>query len=88
MVKSYKLKHSYYTFHIHLFESEKGKRKIETYRDGNYYDMNNDRDSLKSVDTYQLKIYRWLNGRRDPEIPQYSEISEEDTSNFLKGTIP
>ncbi len=36
---------------------------------------------------YELTIYRWLAGRNDPSIPRYSSIGEEDTVNYLKGSI-
>lgn len=44
---------------------------------------------VKSMNSklYQGKIYRWLNGRHDPEIPRYNDIPEEDTFNSIKGKI-
>jgi len=76
-----------YTYYIHLYESEKGNRKAEYICDGEPYDINKKGNQFKTTDTYQLKIHRWLSGRKDPEIPAYSEISEEDTVNYLKGTV-
>lgn len=73
--------------YFHLYESFKGKRRavIKTTF------VNRDEENLKQLamklDLYQTKIIRWLAGRRDPEIPSYSEIGEEDTANQLKGHI-
>ena len=41
----------------------------------------------KQITTYQIKIVRWSEGRYDPDIPKYSEISEEDVANKLKGNV-
>jgi hypothetical protein len=89
LVKTFKIKHTScsYVYHIHLFESSKGKRKAEYTCDGHAYDINKTGKWLKSTDLYQLQVYRWLQGRRDPEIPAYDQIGEEDTANFLKGKI-
>ena len=77
-----------YTYHIHLFESEKGKRKIECLCDGQPYDLKDPTNTwLVKTDLYQEKVYRWLKGRRDPDVPRYNELGEEDTANFLKGSI-
>lgn len=73
--------------HIHLFESDKGNRKIESAC--SFLEVSQEKidDYVKSTDTYQTKLVRWLAGRYDPEIPRYSEISEEDTANALRGKI-
>ncbi len=72
---------------IHLFESDKGNRKIESmcsFRDAPQEKID---DYVKASDIYQTKLFRWLNGRRDPEISTYSEIGEEDTANALRGKV-
>lgn len=75
------------TLHVHCLESNKGNRKV---------DMKCSISNLKSTaftrwansnDFYQKTIYRWLSGRKDPEIPTFSQIGEEDTANFLRGKI-
>ena len=89
MVKSFKQAHNRcsYVYHIHLFESDKGNRKAEYTCNGNKYNINIKDGWLKTTDLYQTKIYRWLSGRKDPDIPGYDQIGEEDTANYLKGTI-
>jgi hypothetical protein len=88
LVKSFKpvRPNTPYSYHIHLFESNKGNRKIEYICDGKPLDVNKSTWVL-STDLYQMQIYRWLNGRRDPEIPTYDQIGEDDTANFLKGKV-
>lgn len=91
LVKSFKIDRSVYrgayVYHIHLFESDSGKRKADFYVDGEKYNIDKKDSWLKTQDIYQLKVYRWLQGRMDPEIPRYDQIPEEDTANFLKGTV-
>lgn len=72
---------------IHLHESDKGNRKIETVCSFSEIPQEKLDEFLRSRDFYQTKIYRWLNGRYDPEIPRYSDISEEDTANALRGSV-
>ena len=74
---------------IHLYESDKGNRKIESACTFNDAELDQEKiDSfIKSQEVYQVKIHRWLSGRYDPEIPRYSEINEEDTFNALRGKI-
>jgi len=70
--------------YYHLFESNKGNRRFEfsdTFGDPEYLI----RPLATSSEIYLQKIYPWLQGRNDPEIPRYSEIPEEDTANYLKG---
>jgi len=76
-----------YVYHIHLFESASGKRKAEYLFDGNKYDIGKKDAWLKTQDIYQLKVYRWLEGRMDPDIIRYDQIPEEDTANYLKGKV-
>jgi hypothetical protein len=91
LVKSFKLDRKYFpkdmVYHIHCFESEKGSRKAEYLCEGKPYNMKDTNMWLHTTDIYQMQIYRWLNGRRDPEIPTYEQIGEEDTANFLKGKV-
>lgn len=72
---------------IHLFESDKGNRKIESMCSFSDVDQSKIDDYVHSTDYYQTKLFRWLNGRYDPEIPKYSETGEEDTANALRGKI-
>ena len=79
-----------YTYHIHCFESDKGNRRVEYVLDGEPYEPNvkkQEKTWILTTDLYQMQIYRWLNGRRDPEIPTYDQIGEDDTANFLKGKV-
>jgi len=72
---------------VHLFESDKGNRKIEATCSFVGVPQSKIDDYVRSRDRYQTHIYRWLNGRYDPEIPRYSEIGEEDTANALRGKV-
>jgi hypothetical protein len=77
-----------YTYHIHCFESAKGNREVEYVLDGKKYDPHKgDKPWILTTDLYQMQIYRWLNGRRDPEIPTYEQIPEDDTATFLRGKV-
>ena len=89
LVKTFKIQHPRwsYVYHIHLFESSTGKRKAEYKCDGDTYDIDKKDGWLKTQDVYQLEVYRWLTGRMDPNIPRYNQVSEEDTANFLKGSV-
>lgn len=74
--------------YFHLFESSKGRRKIDIVTRGiSGYPDESVINVAKSLGTYQTKIYRWLHGRVDPEIPTYNQIPEEETANMLKGKI-
>lgn len=72
---------------IHLFESDKGNRRIKSLSSFSSLEQKTLDDFVASQDIYQEKIMRWENGRYDPEIPRFSDIGEEDTVNALKGTI-
>ena len=90
LVKTFKIDRGAYdakVYYIHCYESNAGNRKIECFLDGNPYDYKLKNRWLPTTELFQTKIYRWLNGRRDPDIPTYNSISEEDTINFLKGKI-
>lgn len=72
--------------YYHLFESDKGARKVEfaaTVR----ADVNTLHNAATRFEIYQDRIYRWLNGRVDPDIPRYSEIPEEETASMLRGKV-
>lgn len=74
-------------FYLHLSESNKGNRKVEptcTIIHFNYAELNN---MMKKSSIYHEIVHRWLKGRRDPDIPRYDQIDEEDVVNFLKGKI-
>lgn len=72
---------------LHLYESDKGNRKIESA--STFVDITQEKVDRfsKSTEFFQTKIVRWLSGRYDPEIQRYSEIGEEDTANALRGKI-
>lgn len=72
------------TYYIHCFESDKGNRKITCMTDIHNVDMNH---ALRGLSVYQHKIYRWVNGRNDPDIPRYDQVNEEDTVNYLRGNV-
>jgi len=71
----------------HLFESECGQRRTQirtTIYDANKHKIE---EFATSTEFYHKKIYRWLSGRSDPDIPRYSEIDQEETMHGLRGTI-
>jgi hypothetical protein len=73
--------------YYHLYESRKGKRKVNiatTLSLPSYMDLIKE---AKRFSVYQEKIYRWEMDRHDPDIPRYSQILEEDTANALKGCV-
>lgn len=74
-------------YYIHCFESDRGNRKIECVLDGEPYDIKKKDNWLVTTELYQMQIYRWLHGRRDPDIPTYEQTGEDDTANFLKGKV-
>jgi len=73
--------------YIHLYESSKGNRKIESVCSFSEVPRNKIDEYVKSTETYNRQILRWLSGRYDPEIPRYTDISEEDTVNALRGKV-
>lgn len=73
--------------YIHLFESDKGNRRMETACSFSEVSQEKIDKFIKSSTIYQTKLYRWLNGRFDPEIPRYDQIGEEDTVHALKGKV-
>jgi hypothetical protein len=91
LVKSYSAEITYrqadHKLYYHLFESNRKNRKVDiqcTFTVPSYMDL---KDESKKITLYQEKIYRWEMGRRDPDIPTYDQIPEEETANFLKGKI-
>ena len=89
LVKTIKVSHTHatYVYHIQLFESPSGARRAEFFCDGDEYDINRKGAWLKTQDVYQMQIYRWLQGRYDPDIPKFADIAEEDLVHALKGKI-
>ena len=73
--------------YVHLYESSKGNRRIETACSFVGISQEKIDEYVKSTDTYQTKLIRWLSGRYDPEIPRYSETDVEDTANALRGKV-
>jgi hypothetical protein len=85
-VKSFEITaNSPYVYHIHLYETKDGKRKATYFCDGKKYIPEG--HWLGKQPLFQMKITRWLEGRRDPDIPGYNDIDEEDTVNYLKGKV-
>jgi hypothetical protein len=74
-------------YYIHCFEAKSGKRKIECILNGKSYSIKKEDNCGITTELYQERIYRWLKGRRDPEIPTYGQIGEDDTANLLKEKI-
>ena len=72
--------------YFHLFESNLGNRRVEF---ACSIDMENEAlaKNARRVEFYQTRIYRWEQGRYDPEIPRYTEVPEEETINALKGKV-
>lgn len=71
--------------YFHLHESDRGNRKVEiasTLELPSYLKLD---ECAKRFEVYQEKIYRWENGRVDPDIPRYNQIPEEETANMLRG---
>jgi len=73
--------------YVHLYESNKGNRKIESACSFVEVPQGKIDEYVKTTDTYQTKLVRWLAGRHDPETPRYSQIAEEDTANALRGRV-
>jgi hypothetical protein len=77
-----------FSFFYHLFESDRGNRRVEIAHTLTTASRNYDATkTAKNSEFYHTKIYRWEQGRYDPDIPRYSEVPEEDTANALKGTL-
>lgn len=73
--------------YYHLFESNKGTRKVNiqcSFVLPSYMDL---KKEAKTTTLYQTKIYRWEMGRVDPDIPRYNQVPQEETANVLKGKI-
>jgi hypothetical protein len=73
--------------YVHLYESNKGRRKIESVYSFSGVPQHKIDEYVKGTETYNKQLLRWLSGRYDPEIPRYSDIGEEDTANALRGKI-
>jgi hypothetical protein len=74
--------------YYYLFESNKGKRKIEYDGTLHYDDINHlIEDTAEKLTIYHNTIYPWLKGRMDPDIPTYNQMPIENTANFLKGKV-
>lgn len=73
--------------YIHLFESSRGNRRIQTR--SSFQDVPQAKTDafIKTTDTYNNKLYRWLAGRGDPDIQRYDEVDQEEMMHQLKGTI-
>ena len=70
--------------YYHLFESNTNSRRVEFQSTIKLKPDELDVDA-KTERLYQEKIYPWLNGRVDPDIPRYSQIPEEETAVMLRG---
>lgn len=73
--------------YFHLFESDKGNRRVEYSSTLRHASQESLIYNLKRLDIYQGKIYRWEMGRHDPDIPRYDQIPEEETVNALRGKV-
>ncbi len=73
--------------YYHLFESNFGNRKCEYANTIDGYTTVELHIYANNFTVYQTKVYRWLKGRFDPEIPTYDCVIEEDLINALKGKI-
>jgi len=72
--------------YYHLFESNLGNRRVQARASAEVSQAATDKFA-KSTDFYHQKIYRWLAGRNDPDIPRFTEIDAAETMHYLKGTI-
>ena len=72
---------------IQFFESNKGNRRIELACSFSEVGQEKIDEYVRSSEIYQTRIVRWLAGRRDPEIPTYFQIGEEDVANALRGKV-
>jgi|AntAceMinimDraft_5_1070358.scaffolds.fasta_scaffold215294_2 hypothetical protein len=73
--------------YFHLYESLKGNRRVEMTDTLNLGTKESVVQYGESTDTYNDIIVRWLSGRRDPNIPTYAQIPEQDTADALRGQI-
>lgn len=73
--------------YIHLFESDKGNRRIENACSFSEVPQLATDSFVSGSELYQKRLFRWKEGRYDPTIPRYSEIGEEDTANALRGKV-
>jgi hypothetical protein len=70
--------------YLHLFESDRGNRRVEAASTITVPDLDN---QIKKLAIYQSIVFPWLHGRVNPEIPRYSEIPEEETVAMLRGKV-
>lgn len=73
--------------YIHLCESNKGNRDISVSSTFPSASESIVLEYVKATELYNERIYRWLQGRYDPEIPRFQDIPEEDTAAALRGKI-
>ena len=73
--------------YFHLFESNTKRRKVEIKCTFAMHYGDDLEVMARKLSIYQETIYRWENGRVDPDIPRYDQIPEEETSNVLRGAI-
>ena len=71
--------------YIHCSESARGERSVSIISTGAGSVSDHCISAVQRSEFYQTRIVRWLSGRRDTEIPTYSEISQCDLANALKG---
>ncbi len=71
----------------HLSESSLGNRKVVVA--STMPSIFNDKldSSARRLEIYQSKIYRWEQGRSDPDIPRFAQIPEDELVHALKGSI-
>jgi len=69
-----------------LYESDRADRRIEVMTSRKLYNVYDGWEY--NTDVYLTSIYHWHKGnRKDPNIPTYSQLAEEDVANALKGEI-
>lgn len=72
--------------YIHLYESDRGKRKFEISTTHQTLAISAARKKILETELYHERIVRWLAGRHDAEIPKFSECDADDTFNVLRGS--
>jgi succinate dehydrogenase flavin-adding protein (antitoxin of CptAB toxin-antitoxin module) len=73
--------------YYHLFESSRGARRADIQTTIKSLSDRETEENAKRFEVYQEKIYRWISGRYDPDIPNYSSVPEDDAVNALRGKI-
>lgn len=70
--------------YYHLFESDRGNRRVEIKGTANAVASSNWEIFKESNDTYQETIYPWVNGRMNTDIPTYGDVPKQEMLDYLK----